>query len=162
MHVSSPVFLTATTVFSGGSSEIQPAATNLSTEKIWEKKWEDICLTASFNPFTCMCAHSRPTLCHPTGGTPRLLPLSMGFPRPEYWNELPFPPSRYLPDSGIDPTFPVSPAWPADSFTAEPSGNSFTFNNKSHFSALMVLQPDTRSCHMNCHAFLRYIYTWHG
>ena len=39
------------------------------------------------------------------------VPLSMGFPRQEYWNGLPFPSSRDLPNSGIKP---MSPAWQAD------------------------------------------------
>ena len=30
-------------------------------------------------------------------------PLSMGFPRQEYWSRLPFPPPRDLPDLGIKP-----------------------------------------------------------
>ena len=30
-------------------------------------------------------------------------PLSMGFPRQEYWSGLPFPPSGDLPDWGIEP-----------------------------------------------------------
>ena len=30
-------------------------------------------------------------------------PLSMGFPRKEYWSGLPFPPSGDLPNSGIEP-----------------------------------------------------------
>ena len=30
-------------------------------------------------------------------------PLSMGFSRPEYWRELPFPSPGDLPDPGIDP-----------------------------------------------------------
>ena len=29
-------------------------------------------------------------------------PLSMGFPRQEYWSELPFPSPRDLPDPGIE------------------------------------------------------------
>ena len=29
-------------------------------------------------------------------------PLSMGFPRQEYWSELPFPPPRDLPDQGLN------------------------------------------------------------
>ena len=33
-------------------------------------------------------------------------PLSMGFPRLEYWNGLPFPPPGDLPDPGIQPTSP--------------------------------------------------------
>ena len=37
-------------------------------------------------------------------------PLSMGFPRQEYWNGFPFPPPGNLPDAGIKPTSPVSPA----------------------------------------------------
>ena len=31
-------------------------------------------------------------------------PLSMGFPRQEYWSGLPFPPLRDLPDPRIEPT----------------------------------------------------------
>ena len=30
-------------------------------------------------------------------------PLSMGFPRHEYWSGLPFPPPGNLPDPGVDP-----------------------------------------------------------
>ena len=35
------------------------------------------------------------------------VPLSMGFPRQEYWSGLPFPPSGNLPHSGIEPAFPA-------------------------------------------------------
>ena len=34
-------------------------------------------------------------------------PLSMGFPRQEYWNELPFPSPEDLPDPRIKPTSPA-------------------------------------------------------
>ena len=34
-------------------------------------------------------------------------PLSMGFPRQEYWSGLPFPSSGDLPDPGIEATSPV-------------------------------------------------------
>ena len=40
------------------------------------------------------------------------VPLSMGFPRQEYWSGLPFPPSGVLPDPGIKL---ASPALQADS-----------------------------------------------
>ena len=40
----------------------------------------------------------------------RQAPLSMGFPRQEYWNELPFPPPGDLPNPGIEFTSPESPA----------------------------------------------------
>ena len=37
-------------------------------------------------------------------------PLSMGFPRQEYWRELSCPPPGDLPDPGIKPEFLMSPA----------------------------------------------------
>ena len=46
-------------------------------------------------------------------------PLSMGFPRQEYWNELPFPSPGDLPDPGIEPR---SLALQADALTSEPPG----------------------------------------
>ena len=45
-------------------------------------------------------------------------PLTIGFPRQEYWDGLPFSPLRDPPDPGIEPTSPVShvpPALAADS-----------------------------------------------
>ena len=39
-------------------------------------------------------------------------PLSMGFPRQEYWSGLLFPSPGNLPNQGIEP---MSPAWQADS-----------------------------------------------
>ena len=49
-------------------------------------------------------------------------PLSLGFPREEYWSGLPFPSAGDLPDPGIKPTSPVSPALQVDSLVTEPSG----------------------------------------
>ena len=43
-------------------------------------------------------------------------PLSMGFPRQEYWSRLPFPSPRDLSDPGIEPG---SPALQADSLPTE-------------------------------------------
>ena len=60
-----------------------------------------------------LVAKSYPTLCNPMDCSVALhAPLSMGFPRWEYWNGLPFPPPGDLPDPGTEP---VSPAWQADS-----------------------------------------------
>ena len=42
-------------------------------------------------------------------------PLSMRFPRREYWSGEPVPSPEDLPDSGIEPASPVSPAF-ADGF----------------------------------------------
>ena len=44
-------------------------------------------------------------------------PLSMGFSRQEYWSGLPFPPPGDLPDPGIEPTSPSSPALAGGFFT---------------------------------------------
>ena len=44
-------------------------------------------------------------------------PLSMGFPRQEYWSGLPFPSQEDLPDPGI-------PALASGFFTPEPPGKS--------------------------------------
>ena len=42
-------------------------------------------------------------------------PLSMGFPRQEYWKGLQLPPLGYLLDPGIKPTSPASPTLQVDS-----------------------------------------------
>ena len=49
-------------------------------------------------------------------------PLSMGFSRQEYRTRFPFPPPGDLPDPGIKPASPVSPALTGRFFTTEPSG----------------------------------------
>ena len=52
-----------------------------------------------------------------------MVPLSMGFPRQECWSGLPFPPPGDLPDPGIEPVSPASPALAGRFFTTEPPGN---------------------------------------
>ena len=54
----------------------------------------------------------------------RQAPLSMRFPRQEYWSGFPFPSPGDLPDPGIEP---VSPACQVDSLTAEPRGKPFSW-----------------------------------
>ena len=44
-------------------------------------------------------------------------PPSMGFPRQEYWNGVPFPSPGDIPDPGIEPG---SPTLQADALTSEP------------------------------------------
>ena len=46
-------------------------------------------------------------------------PLSIGFPKQEYWSGLPFPPPGDLPDPGIEC---VSPSLAGRFFTTEPPG----------------------------------------
>ena len=55
-------------------------------------------------------------------------PLSMGFPRQEYWSGLPFPSPGDLPDPGIKP---ASPALAGGFFTTEPPGKpKYTITRK--------------------------------
>ena len=49
-------------------------------------------------------------------------PPSMGFPRQEYWSELPFPSPGDLLDPGIRPESPASPRLAGGFFTTEPPG----------------------------------------
>ena len=51
-------------------------------------------------------------------------PLSMGFPRQEYWSGFPFPPSGDLPYPGIKSTTPVSPALTTGFFTTSATWES--------------------------------------
>ena len=44
------------------------------------------------------------------------------FPRREYWSKLPFPTPGDLPDPGIKPMTPASPAFAGGLFTTEPPG----------------------------------------
>ena len=49
------------------------------------------------------------------------VPLSMGFPRQQFWSGLPFPSPGDLRNLGIKP---ASPAWAAAFFPTEPPGKS--------------------------------------
>ena len=51
-------------------------------------------------------------------------PLSMGFFRQEYWSELPFPSPGNLPDPGIKPMSPVSPALAGGFISTESLGQA--------------------------------------
>ena len=50
-------------------------------------------------------------------------PLSMGFPRQEFWSGLPFPPPWYLPNPGTEHMSPVSPASQSDSLPLSHTGS---------------------------------------
>ena len=52
----------------------------------------------------------------------RQAPLSMAFPRQEYWSGLPFPSPEDLPHLGVKPT---TPAWLVDSLTLRQRGSPF-------------------------------------
>ena len=59
---------------------------------------------------------------HHSSAFGRMAPRSMGFPRQEYWSELPFPSAGDHPSTGIQPG---SPALQADSLPIEPPGRPF-------------------------------------
>ena len=64
----------------------------------------------------CMLSHfSCVQLCATLWIVAHQAPLSMGFSRQEYWSGLPCPPPADLPDPGVKPMSPVSPALQADS-----------------------------------------------
>ena len=50
-------------------------------------------------------------------------PLSMGFPKQEYWMGLTFPPPGELPDPGIEPMSPEAPELQADSLPLSHQGS---------------------------------------
>ena len=50
----------------------------------------------------------------------RQAPLSLGFLRQEYWGGLPFPSAGDLPDPGVRPISPASPALAGRVITPEP------------------------------------------
>ena len=86
---------------------------NLMIRKTSDKSWLTMLLLFSHsvvsNSFTTLCR----VACQ--------APLSLGFPRQEYWSGLPFPSPGDLPDSGIEP---VSPALASRFFTTVPPGKS--------------------------------------
>ena len=63
----------------------------------------------------------------------------MGFPSQEYWSGLPFPSSGHLPDPGIEPTSPSSPAFAGRFFNTEP----FSLKTKTVVSKLNPVSQRT-------------------
>ena len=65
-----------------------------------------------------------PTLCNPMDCVALQAPLSMGFPRHEYWNRMPFPSPGHLPNPGIKPASLMSPALAGGLFTTSATWKS--------------------------------------
>ena len=68
-----------------------------------------VCSVFSYSATPCTVAHQAP--------------LSMGFPRQEYWSGLLFPSSGDLPDPGIKSASATAPAMAGRFFTTESPGN---------------------------------------
>ena len=70
----------------------------------------------------CMCVLSDFQLFATPWTVACQVPLTMRLSRQEYWNGLPFLSPGDLPDPGIQPMSPVSPASAGRFFTTEPPG----------------------------------------
>ena len=75
-------------------------------------------------PCTCACMLSHIRIFATPWTVACQAPLSMGYPRQEYWSGLPFPSPGDPPDAGIEPR---SSALQADSFPLRHQGNPKTF-----------------------------------
>ena len=65
-------------------------------------------------------------------------PLSVGFPRQEYWNLLPVPTPGDLPDPGIEPMSLAFPAFQVDSLLLSHQGGPLTLE-RSDFPSTQCL-----------------------
>ena len=112
----------------------------------------------------CVCVCVRSLSCVPLFVTlwtvAHQAPLSTGFSRQEYWSGLPFPPPGDLPNPGIKPASPVSPALQADSLPLSQRGSSawclwrvnyswyvFTVKNNSLLLFCFFISPGHRAGH---------------
>jgi len=73
--------------------------------------WGNMCVCV------CVCVLSRVQLFATPQTVAHQAPLSMRFPRQEYWSVLPFPPPGDLPDPGVEPSSLVSAALVGGFFT---------------------------------------------
>ena len=78
--------------------------------------------------------------------------LSMEFFRQKYWCGLPVPPPGDLPNTGIKPTSPVSPALAGRFFTTEPPGNPPSLkhmisNSQSNYSVTLIFLTPSSYIH---------------
>ena len=94
-------------------------------------------MLSHFNYVQFFC---NPVDCSPPG------PSVLGFSSQEYWSGLPCSPPGDLPNSGIEPVSPASPAWQADSLPTEPPGKPTaggkTINNVDQYNNLIPLVSD--------------------
>ena len=70
-----------------------------------------LCVSVCAQSLSYVCLFVAPWIVAPQ------VPLSMGFPRPEYWNGVPFPSPADLLDPGIEPVSLTSPALVGSFFT---------------------------------------------
>ena len=78
--------------------------------------------------YICVCVFSSIQLFVTPQTADLQAPLSMGFPRQEYWSGFPFPSLEDLPDPGINS---ASPALTGGFFTTEPPGKPIIYPHYS-------------------------------
>ena len=85
-----------------------------------------VCVYVGYTLHVCVCSITKlcPSLFRPHGLLACQDPLSMGFPRQEYWSGLPFPSLGDLSDPGIELTLLVPPELTGRFFTTGPPGKS--------------------------------------
>ena len=82
------------------------------------------CLVAKSSPTLFFFFFKVPLFCYPMDYIAHQAPLSMEFPRQEYWSGLPFPSLGDLSDPGIKP---ATPAWQADSLPLKSHGDIYIY-----------------------------------
>ena len=84
--------------------------------------------------YVCVCGHSVVSgSLQPHGLVSQQALLSMGFSRQEDWSGLPFPYPGDLPDPGMKPESPVSPALQEDSLLLSHGGSPMIRNEGGQF-----------------------------
>ena len=105
----------------GFGAQISEAATHNSLA--WELSWDDVSQSVKriiqVVVSNCLVTKSCLALFWPSWTVAHQAPLSMGFPRHEYWSGYLFPSPGDLPDPGIKP---MSPALGGGFFITEPPG----------------------------------------
>ena len=96
---------------------------------------------------------------------PHQAPLSMGFPRQEYWSGLPFPSPGDLPNPGIGP---MSPVWQTSSLSLCHLGNKslslcialvFLPENR-HYTQPRLSPPDVAGGSANCMQMMEFVHVF--
>ena len=109
---------------------------------------------------------------YPTLSTPQTAvhqaPLSMGFPRQEYWNCLPLPPPRDLPNPGFELVSLASAALAGRFLTTAPpgkyhKGRGTLLQQEGSFTALWLGGGEEAWCfQVPCPCTIRHVYPYGG
>ena len=93
----------------------QPSGFQLTSPRLWKLLQSCVMSVAFYTEIVCMRTLSGVWLFVTLWTVARQAPLSMGFPRQEYWSGMPFCPPGDLANPGIEPISVLSPAL-ADGF----------------------------------------------